>query len=463
VLDCRPERGDEPIRVHRVDLRDGRPRLPRAEGHAAAAYPAAGCGIIAAMGDARTVLERCDVLASCSEEPGRLTRRFATPALEQARALVEEWMRDAGLATRRDPVGNLVGRLSGGGRRALMLGSHLDTVRDAGRYDGALGVVVALACVERLRERELPFALEVIAFADEEGVRYGTGFLGSAVPAGRFEDAWLERVDRDGVPLADAVRAWGGDPDAIGAGRRSPEELLGYVEVHIEQGPVLDDRGLPVGVVTGVAGQTRARVTFSGVAGHAGTTPMDARRDALVAAAEWIVAVDAEARGREGLVATVGEIAAEPGAPNVIPGRVVASLDVRHADDARREEAAAALRESAARIGEARRVEVDWEEIQTTPAVACSPELTKELAAAAADAGHPAPRLASGAGHDAVMMAAVAPVAMLFVRCAGGVSHHPDESVREEDVAVALDVTTRFVERLAQREEEGLSRPPETG
>jgi allantoate deiminase len=403
------------------------------------------------MPDARAVLERCDLLARCSEEPDRLTRRFATPALDEARALVDGWMRDAGLATRRDPLGNLIGRRSGAGERALVLGSHLDTVRDAGRYDGALGVLVALACAERLRERELPFALELAAFADEEGVRYGTGYLGSSVPAGRFEDAWLERTDGDGVALADAVGGWGGDPAAIQAGRREPEELLVYIEVHIEQGPVLDDRGLPVGVVTGIAGQTRAHVTFTGRAGHAGTTPMEARRDALAAAAEWIVAVEAEARGRDGLVATVGDIAAEPGASNVIPGRVTASLDVRHPDDVVREQAAAGLRERAARIGAARKVETDWEEVQATPAVPCSPELTEELAAAAADAGHDAPRLASGAGHDAAMMAAITPVAMLFVRCTGGVSHHPDESVREEDVAVAMDVTTRFVERLASR------------
>ena len=401
------------------------------------------------MSDACAVLERCEVLARCSEEPGRLTRRFATPALDEARALVERWMRDAGLDTRRDPLGNLIGRRAGGDERALMLGSHLDTVRDAGRYDGPLGLLVALACAERLRGHELPFALEVVAFADEEGVRYGTGYLGSSVPAGRFENAWLQRVDAEGVALADAVRGWGGDPEAIAAGGRGPDELLGYMEVHIEQGPVLDDRGLPVGVVTGIAGQTRARVAFAGEAGHAGTTPMEGRRDALAAAAEWIGAVEAAARGREGLVATVGEIAAEPGAANVIPRRVTASLDVRHADDGLREAAAAALRDRAARIGAARGIEVAWDEIQATRAVPCSPELTEELAAAAEDAGHPAPRLASGAGHDAAMMAAIAPVAMLFVRCAGGVSHHPDESVREEDVEVAIDVTTRFVQRLA--------------
>jgi allantoate deiminase len=404
------------------------------------------------MSEAGAVLERCDRLARCSEEPGRLTRRFATPALDEARTLVEGWMRDAGLGTRHDPLGNLIGSSPGHGGPALVLGSHLDTVRDAGRYDGALGVLVGLACAGRLRGRELPFSIEVIAFGDEEGVRYGTGYLGSAVAAGRFEQAWLGLVDTDGIALADAVRGWGGDPEEIARGRRRPEELRGYVEVHIEQGPVLDDRGLPVGVVTGIAGQTRARVSFMGRAGHAGTTPMEGRRDALAAAAEWIGAVEDEARGREGLVATVGEIAAAPGAGNVIPGEVTASLDVRHAENATRLEATAALRGRAARIGAARGVEVAWDEIQSTPPVPCSLVLTEMLAAAAADAGQAPPRLASGAGHDAAMMAAVTPVAMLFVRCAGGVSHHPDESVRPEDVEVAIDVTTRFIERLASRD-----------
>jgi allantoate deiminase len=421
-------------------MRPERTRLRRA---------AARCGIIAAMSDARTVLERCDALAGCSEEEGRLTRRFATPALAGARALVEGWMGEAGLTTRHDPLGNLFGRIAGEGERTLLLGSHLDTVRDAGRYDGALGILVALACAERLRGAGLPFALEVAAFADEEGVRYGTGYLGSSVPAGRFDPAWLERRDEDGVTLADAVRGWGGDPEALASA--GLEGLLAYAEVHIEQGPVLDDAALPVGVVTGIAGQTRAWVAFEGTAGHAGTTPMDVRRDALAGAAEWIAAVELEALGRDGLVATVGRLAAEPGAPNVIPGQAVASLDLRHADDEVRDDAAAALRGHAERIAERRRLGVAWDQLQSTPAVPCSPRLTEELAAAARDTGLAAPRLASGAGHDAAMLAAAAPVAMLFVRCAGGVSHHPGESVREEDVAVAVDVTARFVERLAAR------------
>jgi allantoate deiminase len=401
--------------------------------------------MIAPMGDAETVLARCDRLARCSEEPGRVTRRFATPALDEARGLVEGWMRDAGMAARRDPLGNVIGRVEGGGDRALVLGSHLDSVPDGGRYDGPLGVLVGIACAERLRDRRLPFALEVVGFADEEGTRYRTAFLGSAVMAGRFEPEWLAREDADGVTMAQAIRGWGGDPGALADGARRPEELLGYCEVHIEQGPVLDRAGLPLAVVTGIAGRTLATVAFEGSAGHAGTTPMAGRRDALSAAAEWIAAVEEEARGRDGLVATVGELAVEPGAANVIAGRAVASLDVRHADDAVREAAAAALRDRAEGAGAARGVGVRWEERQVTAAVPCSPELTERLAAAAGDG---VPRLASGAGHDAVMMASVAPVAMLFVRCREGISHHPDESVRAEDVAAAIDATTRFVESL---------------
>ena len=399
------------------------------------------------MPDVRAVLERCDVLARCSEEPGRLTRRFATPALAEARGLVAGWMREAGLEPRTDAVGNLIGRRDGPGP-TLLLGSHLDSVRDAGRFDGPLGVLLALAAAQRVRERPLPFALEVVAFADEEGVRYGTAFLGSALLAGRFEAAWLERRDADGVAMADAIRGWGGDPAAVGGPAR--DDLLGYLEVHIEQGPVLGDEELPVGVVEAIAGQTRASVTFAGAAAHAGTTPMTARRDALGAAAEWIGAVEAAGRGTAGLVATVGELDVDPGAANVVPGRVVASLDARHADDGARKDAVRALRERANAIGAARGVEVGWEDVQATAAVRCDPDLTDHLAGiAAAVTRARVPRLASGAGHDAVMLSTVTPVAMLFVRCERGISHHPAEAVRAEDVAVALDVTTRLLEELA--------------
>jgi allantoate deiminase len=400
---------------------------------------------------AATILERCDALATFSEEPERLTRRFATDALRLAGEAVAGWMRAAGMTVRRDAIGNVIGRYAGAGESTLLMGSHLDTVRGAGRYDGMLGVLVAIACVERLHDAGIrpPFAIEVIGFADEEGVRYGTAYLGSGVVAGRFDPADLDRRDAAGISMADAIGGFGGDAEGLAASRRDPSGILGYCEVHIEQGPVLETEGLPVGVVSAIAGQTRARVTFEGAAGHAGTVPMRMRHDALCAAAEWIVAAEADANAQAGLVATVGELAAEPGASNVIPGRAVLSLDLRHGDDAMRETARERLHERAAAIGAARGVEVQWTVVQETPAVPCDAGLTELLAQAIAGAGHRVERLPSGAGHDAAVMAAIAPVAMLFVRCEGGISHHPAEAVDVADVATAVQVTSRFLERLA--------------
>jgi allantoate deiminase len=398
------------------------------------------------------VLERCDALAAFSEEPDRLTRRFATDALRSAGEAVAGWMREAGMTVRRDAIGNVIGRYAGSGDATLLMGSHLDTVRGAGRYDGMLGVLVAIACVQRLHDAgtTLPFAIEVIGFADEEGVRYGTAYLGSGVVAGRFDPADLDRRDADGISMADAIAAFGGDVEGLAAARRDPDDVRAYCEVHIEQGPLLEAEGLPVGVVSAIAGQTRARVTFEGTAGHAGTVPMRMRRDALCAAAEWILAAEADANAQAGLVATVGELAAEPGASNVIPGRAVLSLDLRHGDDATREAARERLRERAAAIGAARGVEVEWTVVQETPAVTCDPGLTDLLAQAIAGAGHRVARLPSGAGHDAAVMAAIAPVAMLFVRCERGVSHNPAEAVDLADVATAVQVTSRFIESLAR-------------
>jgi allantoate deiminase len=400
------------------------------------------------MAYAAAVLRRCDELAAFSEEDGRLTRRFATPALRRAGETVREWMGDAGLETRRDAIGNLIGRLGDTDRRTLLIGSHLDTVRDAGRYDGTLGVLVAIACLERLRGqgRSLPFTVEVLAFADEEGVRFGTGYLGSSVVAGGFDTADLERRDSDGVTLAEAVRDFGGDPDGLAIGRREPADLIGYYEVHIEQGPRLEAEGVPLGVVTAIAGQTGGRIVFSGEAGHAGTVPMALRRDALVAAAEFVTALELVARDQDDAVATVGSVEVEPGARNVIPGRVVLSLDVRHASDSVRESVLTRLRERAAAIAEDRGVGFEWQVGDGTRAVDTSAALTEVVAEAVAACGHPVVRLPSGAGHDAVMLSRIAPIAMLFVRCAGGVSHNPAESVTVEDVAAAIDATTRFLE-----------------
>jgi allantoate deiminase len=394
-----------------------------------------------------TVLERCDALAAFSDDPGRLTRRFATPAWRAAGEAVEGWMRDAGMTTRRDAIGNVIGRIEGGDGGTFVLGSHLDTVVDAGRYDGPLGVLVAIACAQRVRDdgREPPFALEVVAFADEEGVRYGTAYLGSAALAGTLDEDLLERTDANGISMGDAIAAIGGDPAALASARRDPADLLGYCEVHIEQGPVLENEDVPIGVVTAIAGQTRARVTFAGSPGHAGTVPMAMRHDALPAAAEWILAVEELARESHGLVATVGDARIDPGAANVIPGQVILSLDVRHADDDARAAAAARLRERADAIARARGLRAAWAQMQDNAAVECAPALTDALADAVSAAGHRVVRLPSGAGHDAVAMSALAPVAMLFVRCAGGISHHPAESVTPEDVAAAIDVLTGYL------------------
>jgi allantoate deiminase len=401
------------------------------------------------MAYAAAVLRRCDELAALTEEEGRLTRRFATPALRQAGDAVRGWMEAAGMAVRSDAIGNVIGRLEDCDRRTLLIGSHLDTVRDAGRYDGTLGVLVAIACLERLCDegRSLPYAIEVLAFADEEGVRFGTGYLGSSVIAGRFDTADLERRDTDGVTLADAVRAFGGDPERLASARRDPADLIGYYEAHIEQGPVLEAGGVPLGVVTAIAGQTGGRIVFTGEAGHAGTVPMALRRDALGAAAEFVTAVEAAARDQDGVVATVGTVEVEPGARNVIPGRVVLSLDVRHALDLVRESVVTRLRERADAIADARGVGFEWQVGPGTPSVECSTDLTELVAQAIAAPGvAPVVRLPSGAGHDAAMLSTITPVAMLFVRCAGGVSHNPAESVTVEDVAAAIDATTRFLE-----------------
>jgi len=395
---------------------------------------------------AATVLRRCDELAAFSEDEGRLTRRFASPALRAAGEAVREWMEAAGMTVRRDAIGNLIGRSGDANRRTLLIGSHLDTVRDAGRYDGALGVLIGIACAERLRD--LPYAIEVVAFADEEGARYGTSYLGSRAFVGCFDEGWLERRDADGVAMRTALGRFGGSPDAIAGCRRDPADLMGYYEVHIEQGPTLESQDVALGVVTAIAGQTRATITFSGVAGHAGTVAMSLRRDALTAAAEWIIATETLARETDGLVATVGQLTLDPGVGNVIPGRATLTLDLRHAEDPVRIRAGEELRRCAEAIAASRELAVEWRS-HATPAVGLSPKLTEQLAEAVAATGQPVVRLPSGAGHDAAIVSTIAPAAMLFVRCAGGVSHNPAESVTVQDVAAAIDATTRFLELAA--------------
>ncbi len=379
-------------------------------------------------------MRRCDELGRVSDEPGRLTRTFHSPAMIRANALVGSWMRAAGLEVREDAAFNLIGRWPCADRpraRTLLLGSHLDTVRDAGKYDGPLGVLAALATVTALREGgvRLPFAVEVIGFSDEEGVRYQSTYLGSRALAGTLTKRDLAAIDEKGIERA----------------RRQRRELLAYAEVHIEQGPVLEAHRLALGVVSGIAGQTRVRVEFTGRAGHAGTTPMNLRRDALCAAAELILAAE-----RVGVTATVGQIDARPGASNVIPGLVTLSLDVRHLENARRRAAVDTLRQQAERIAAKRKARLRWTTMQDAESMACDPRLTSLLHDAVRLHAPDAPLLPSGAGHDAAALSAVCPTAMMFVRCKGGVSHHPAESVRTADVAKALAALRDFVLRLAQ-------------
>jgi allantoate deiminase len=403
---------------------------------------------------ANIVMRRCDDLARITEGPGWLTRTFASPAMRRANELVGGWMRRAGMKTRMDPIGNLIGHYAGQkpGAKILLLGSHLDTVRRAGRFDGPLGVVLAIACVEKLHRLNvrLPFAIEVVGFADEEGVRYQTSYLGSKVLAGCFDKRDLRRKDEDGISMADAIKYFGGNPEKLTSARLNPKNLLGYVEVHIEQGPVLEQRNLAVGVVTAIAGQSRFKISFTGSAGHAGTVPMSLRQDALCAAAEFIIAVENFARKTNGLVATVGQIRVEPGASNVIPGMVTLTLDVRHRKDSFRLASCVALQKLARRAAGARKTKVAWQPVQQMASVPCSPQLSGRLKRAVKKHQREVTALPSGAGHDAAVMAQITPAAMLFVRCKGGVSHHPAESVSGPDVRVAFEVMNDFLRQLAE-------------
>lgn len=405
---------------------------------------------------AHTVVERCDILARFSEEEQWLTRRFATTPMKQVNQIVAEWMRAANMRVEQDALGNVIGRYEAEtpSAKTLLLGSHLDTVRNAGKYDGPLGVLTALACIERLHEqhKHLPFALEVLAFADEEGLRYHSSYLGSKAMTGAFEQSLLQQTDAEDISMAEAIRAFGGNPAAITSSRWRREEVLGYCEVHIEQGPVLELLNLPVGVVSSIAGQERSILTFTGEAGHAGTVPMALRHDALCAAAEFVQAVETLGREMNGLVATIGQLTVLPGASNVIPGAVTLSLDIRHQENATREQARHLLRQQAQEICQRRQITLNWQFVQAEPTIFCSPRLVQLVAQSIEQLNYPLHMLPSGAGHDGVMLSKLTDIAMLFVRCKGGISHNPAESVRVEDVAVALTVMERFLTLLSQKE-----------
>jgi len=405
---------------------------------------------------AERIMARLAELARLSDEPEQITRTYGSPAMRCANDLVGAWMREAGMTVREDAIGNLIGCYEAArlGAKTFLLGSHLDTVRNAGAFDGPLGVILAIECVAKLNgsKTRLPFALEVIGFCDEEGVRFQTTYLGSRALAGTLTEADLQRVDENGVSLADAMRQFGGAPEKISAAQCHPNKLLGYAEVHIEQGPVLEQAHHAVGVVTAIAGQSRAKICFTGQAGHAGTTPMKVRRDALCAAAFFISVVEGHGKYDDtGLVVTVGQIHVAPGASNVIPGEAELTLDVRHQSDSRRQEAVQFLQGSAENIGRQRGIFVKWQLVQETASVPCDSELTALLKCAAQKHQSEVIELPSGAGHDAAVLGKITPAVMLFVQCRDGLSHHPDESARAEDVTVALDVMHDFLQLLAER------------
>jgi allantoate deiminase len=384
------------------------------------------------------VIQYCRDLARCSEEPGRTTRTFLSPPMHDVHRLLGVWMRQAGMEVSVDAAGNLRGVRNGGTTGRLVIASHLDTVPNAGAFDGILGVAVGVALTEALADRKDCPTLEVIGFSEEEGVRFGIPFIGSRAVTGTLGETILTPA------VVDAIRAFGLDPASLPAASLS-RETVAYLEFHIEQGPVLESLGLPLGIVDAVAGQSRMNLTFRGRASHAGTTPMSLRRDALAAASEWICRVEKLALAEPGLVATVGSITAEPNATNVIPELVRVSLDVRHPRDETRRAAVAEMLEAAAQIRSRRGIALDREEHLDQPAVAMDANLGGKLSQCIQAAGYPVHHMMSGAGHDAMILAPHVPAAMLFLRSPGGISHHPDEAVIAADVDAALDVGLRFI------------------
>ena len=403
-----------------------------------------------------TLIRRLDDLAEFSSEKNALTRLYLTPEHKAAALQIMAWMSEAGMKATIDAVGNVVGRYDANapGLPALLLGSHIDTVRNAGKYDGNLGVLAAIAAVaelDRASER-LPFAIEVIAFGEEEGVRFPVALTGSRAVAGTLDPAALDAEDRDGISVRQALQHFGCNPFDIPAVPRQRQAVLGYVEVHIEQGPVLEAEGLPLGVVTAIAGASRFEIQVNGQAGHAGTVPMGLRKDALAAAAEMILAVERRAAATPSLVATVGRIDARPGAANVIPDTARFSIDIRAPADADRTAAISDLEREFQIIASRRTVGVEMKRTYDEPAAACEPWLVEQLEAAVSRLGIRTLRLPSGAGHDGLAMVALCPIGMLFVRCKGGISHNPAESITVEDAAVAVRVLLDFLRHFRAAE-----------
>jgi allantoate deiminase len=406
------------------------------------------------------IVGRINHLATISESPLNLTRIFLTAEHRAAADLIMSWMVEAGMSARLDAIGNVCGRYEGERPRSpcLMLGSHYDTVRDAGKWDGPLGLITAISCVADLnrRGRRLPFAIEVAGFADEEGVRFASTLLGSRAIAGTFDESVLAARDSSGKSVREALIEFGLNPDHVGAAARVRGELLAYVELHIEQGPVLEAQNLPVGVVTAIAGANRLAARLTGMAGHAGTVPMALRRDALTGAAECISRIEELCRSDgAGLVGTIGYVQALPGATNVIPGQAHFTIDIRAPTDNHRKRAVGEIVRQIEAIAQRRKLELHLDVTHENRTVPCAPWLKEHVAAAVAAEGYGVFELPSGAGHDGMAMVDIADVAMIFVRCRGGISHHPDEHVDLADADAGARVLLRFIENFRPRDNGG--------
>lgn len=399
---------------------------------------------------AAEIMARADTLAKFSASARGLTRAYLTPSHRQAHDQLASWMNSAGLSTWQDSVGNQWGRkvAANPSLPPLVIGSHSDTVVNAGKYDGNLGVLLGIAAAELLKDVELPFHLDIVAFADEEGTRFNTTLIGSSATAGCFDPAWLKVEDSDGTSMTQAMQEFGLDPAAAGQDSRQDDKPMGYLEVHIEQGPVLESHDLPVGVVTAIAGAKRYQFRLRGMAGHAGTVPLELRQDALCGAAEMISTIEAYAKAHE-LVATVGRCEVKSAMVNVIPGEVRFTLDIRSPSQQALEQGCTELLDELNTIAQQRALTLEGVLFYQAEAVSCDENL-KQLWAGIAErqTGQPTCLLPSGAGHDAMVMARIAPMAMLFVRCDKGISHHPAEQVQEADVAVALDCLVEMVGEL---------------
>jgi allantoate deiminase len=399
---------------------------------------------------AEEVIARCRKLATFSEDAQGTRRTFLSPPMRDVHREIAAWLEPLGVAARIDSAGNLraVYGSEDATARRLLIGSHLDTVPDAGAFDGILGVVIAIALLEGGSGRRLPYALEVVGFSEEEGVRFGVPFIGSRALVGRVDGKLLETRDSRGVSVRQAIEEFGLNPEEMGQARVSGN-VFGYVEFHIEQGPVLEKLGLPLAVVDAIAGQSRLEFIFTGRANHAGTTPMDLRSDAVAGGAEWIVAVERKAKTVSGLVATVGSVRVKPGAANVIAGEARLTLDVRHRDDQVRASAVDALVRSAEEIASRRGLTISYKTHMNQPTVAMDRFLSDQMEASIRETGGQSHRTASGAGHDAMIMAEKIPAGMIFLRTPGGISHDPAESVRVEDVEKAIECGLHLLDRLA--------------